>query len=55
MSWSENPFESLNKVPQAYDQTGTVMMKEMDDSDWIYTGEKVNNFKHSYCSSKKRR
>ena len=28
MSWPENPFESLNKVPQAYDQTGTVLMRD---------------------------
>ena len=53
MSWPENPFESLNKVPQAYDQTGTVTMKEMDDSDWIYTGEQSNNFKHSIVHRRK--
>ena len=53
MSWPENPFESLNKVPQAYDQTGTVTMKEMDDSDWIYTGEASNNFKHSIVHRRK--
>ena len=53
MSWPENPFESLNKVPQAYDQTGTVLMKEMDDSDWIYTGEASNNFKPSIVHRRK--
>ena len=53
MSWPDNPFESLNKMPQAYDRTGTVMMKEMDDSDWIYTGEQSDDFKHSIVHIRK--
>ena len=53
MSWPENPFESLNKVPQAYDQTGTVTMKEMDDSDWIYTGESSDDYKYSIVHRRK--
>ena len=46
MSWPENPFESLNKVPQSYDKTGTVLMREMDDSDWIFTADKIDDFKN---------
>ena len=53
MSWPENPFESLNKVPQAYDQTGTVLMREMDDSDWIYTSNKSDNFPNSIVHRRK--
>jgi len=37
MKWPSNPFDALNKVPPAYDKTGTILMKEMNDSDWIYT------------------
>ena len=38
--WPENPFEALNKVPPSYDKTGTVLMKHMDDSDWVFTADK---------------
>ena len=53
MSWPENPFESLNKVPQAYDQTGTVLMKEMDDSDWVFTADKSDEFPNSIVHRRK--
>ena len=53
MSWPENPFESLNKVPQAYDQTGTVLMREMDDSDWVFTADKSDNFPNSIVHRRK--
>ena len=53
MSWPENPFESLNKVPQTYDQTGTVLMKEMDDSDWVFTADKSDEFPNSIVHRRK--
>ena len=53
MSWPENPFESLNKVPQAYDQSGTVLMKEMDDSDWVFTADKSDEFPNSIVHRRK--
>ena len=53
MSWPENPFESLNKVPQAYDQSGTVLMKEMDDSDWVFTADKSDDFPNSIVHRRK--
>ena len=37
LKWPTNPFDALNKVPPAFDKTGTILMREMDDSDWIYT------------------
>ena len=39
--WPDNPFDALNKVPPSYDKSGTVQMKDMDDSDWIFC---VHNF-----------
>ena len=39
LSWLSNPFDALAKVPPSYDQTGTIMMVEMNDSDWIYTAD----------------
>jgi len=53
MSWPENPFESLNKVPQAYDQSGTVLMKEMDDSDWVFTADKSDEYPNSIVHRRK--
>ena len=53
MSWPENPFVALNKVPQAYDQTGTVLMKEMDDSDWIFTADKSDEYPNSIVHRRK--
>ena len=40
MSWPDNPFDALNKVPASYDKTQSTLMVEMDDSDWIFTGDK---------------
>ena len=53
MKWPDNPFDALAKLPQYYDKSGTVMMKEMDDSDWIFTGEQSDNFKHSIVHRRK--
>ena len=53
MSWPENPFESLNKMPQAYDQSGTVLMKEMDDSDWIFTADKSDEYPNAIVHRRK--
>jgi prepilin-type N-terminal cleavage/methylation domain-containing protein len=44
LAWPVNPFNALNKVPPAFDKSGTVLMKEMDDSDWIYTGDKSDEY-----------
>ena len=53
MSWPENPFESLNKMPQAYDQSGTVLMKEMDDSDWVFTADKSDEWPNAIVHRRK--
>lgn len=44
MKWPDNPFDALTKVPQAYDKSGTVLMKQMDDSDWVYTSNKSEDY-----------
>ena len=52
-SWPANPFDALNKVPPAFDQSGTIQMNEMDDSDWIYTGENSEDYKYSIVHRRK--
>ena len=37
--WPTNPFDALNKVPPSYDKSNSTLMREMDDSDWVYTGD----------------
>ena len=39
LQWPANPFDALNKVPPSYDKSNTTLMREMTDSDWVYTGE----------------
>ena len=51
--WPDNPFNALNKVPQAYDKTQTVLMIEMDDSDWIFTGEASDEYPNSIVHRRK--
>ena len=51
--WPENPFDALNKVPASYDKSGTVLMFEMNDSDWIYTGENSEDYKYSIVHRRK--
>ena len=51
--WPDNPFDALNKVSQAYDKTQTVLMIEMDDSDWIFTGEASDEYPNSIVHRRK--
>ncbi len=51
--WPDNPFDALNKVPQAYDKTQTTLMIEMDDSDWIFTGEASDEYPNSIVHRRK--
>ena len=54
MSWPDNPFDVLNKVPQQYDKSQSTLMVEMDDSEWIFTGEASNDYKiQSFIEEKK--
>jgi type II secretory pathway pseudopilin PulG len=53
MSWPANPFDALNKVPASYDKTQSTLMVEMDDSDWIFTGEASNDYKNSIVHRRK--
>tara|TARA_R100000008_G_scaffold63105_1_gene40352 strand:- start:1006 stop:1434 length:429 start_codon:yes stop_codon:yes gene_type:complete len=46
LQWPTNPFDALNKVPPSYDKTNTTLMREMTDSDWIYTGDGDEYPKH---------
>lgn len=46
LSWPTNPFDALNKVPPSYDKSNTTLMREMTDSDWIYTGNGDDYPKH---------
>ena len=53
LSWPVNPFDALNKVPASYDKTQSTLMVEMDDSDWIFTGEASNDYKNSIVHRRK--
>ena len=53
LRWPTNPFDALNKVPQAYDKSGTTRMMDMDDSDWIFTADKSNNYPNSIVHRRK--
>ena len=53
MKWPSNPFDALTKKPQYYDQSNTTLMEEMDDSDWIFTGEASNDYKNSIVHRRK--
>ena len=44
--WPDNPFDALNKVPPSYDKSNTTLMREMTDSDWVYTGNGDEYPKH---------
>jgi type II secretory pathway pseudopilin PulG len=53
LKWPSNPFDALNKVPQAYDKSGTTLMREMDDSDWIFTADKSDEYPNSIVHRRK--
>ena len=53
LEWPPNPFEALNKVPPSYDKTGTILMKNMDDSDWIYTASNSDEYPNSIVHRRK--
>ena len=52
-SWPTNPFDALNKVPPAFDQSGTILMHEMDDSDWIYTADNSEDYPNTIVHRRK--
>jgi type II secretory pathway pseudopilin PulG len=52
-NWPTNPFEALNKVPPAYDKTGTILLVEMDDSDWIFTADNSNSYPNHIAHRRK--
>ena len=49
----DNPFDGLNKVPASYDKTGTIHISEMDDSDWIFTGDKSDEYPNGIVHRRK--
>jgi prepilin-type N-terminal cleavage/methylation domain-containing protein len=53
LRWPTNPFDALNKAPQAYDKSGTTRMMDMNDSDWIFTADKSNNYPNSIVHRRK--
>jgi len=53
LNWPDNPFDALNKQPQSYDKSQSTLMEDMDDSDWIYTGESSNDYKNSIVHRRK--
>ena len=53
LKWPSNPFDALNKVPQAYDKSGTTLMREMDDSDWIFTADKSDEYPNAIVHRRK--
>ena len=53
VSWPDNPFDALNKVPPSYDKTHSTLMTQMKDSDWIYTGQASNDYKNSIVHRRK--
>jgi len=44
LKWPSNPFDALNKVPPAFDKSGTILMVEMNDSDWIFTADNSEDY-----------
>ena len=44
LKWPSNPFTALNKVPPAYDKSMTTLLREMNDSDWIFTADKNDEY-----------
>ena len=52
-SWPTNPFDALNKVPPAFDHSGTILMHEMDDSDWIYTADNSEDYPNTIVHRRK--
>ena len=53
LEWPDNPFDALNKVPPSYDKSGTVQMKDMDDSDWIFTADKSDEYPNAIVHRRK--
>ena len=53
MEWPDNPFDALNKVPASYDKSGTVHISEMDDSDWIFTSDKSDEYPNAIVHRRK--
>ena len=52
-TWPDNPFDALNKVPASYDKSGTVHISEMDDSDWIFTSDKSDEYPNAIVHRRK--
>ena len=52
-TWPTNPFTALNKVPPAYDKTGTILLREMNDSDWIYTADNDDTYPNHIAHRRK--
>ena len=44
LKWPSNPFDALNKVPPAFDKSGTILMVEINDSDWIFTADNSEDY-----------
>ena len=53
LSWPANPFDALNKQPKSYDKSQTTLMQDMNDSDWIFTGQASNDYKNSIVHRRK--
>ena len=53
LSWPVNPFDALNKQPQSYDKSQSTLMQDMDDSDWIFTGQASNDYKNAIVHRRK--
>jgi len=53
LEWPSNPFEALNKVPPSYDKSGTTLLREMDDSDWIYTADNDDEYPNHIAHRRK--
>ena len=53
LSWPDNPFDALNKVPQSYDKSQSTLMQDMNYSDWIFTGNASNDYKNSIVHRRK--
>jgi prepilin-type N-terminal cleavage/methylation domain-containing protein len=53
LQWPPNPFDALNKVPPSYDKTGTLQMRDMDDSDWIYTASNSEDYPNTIVHRRK--
>ena len=53
LKWPTNPFTALNKVPPAYDKTMTTLLKDMNDSDWIFTADNDDTYPNHIAHRRK--